>query len=98
MENVSKKILLSGRVQGVFFRDSTRAKANELQLSGGVRNLHDGRVEVLVSGPDDMVQTLIKWLGIGPKYAKVTTIEVLNYLASDDQNWISGQFNIWPTN
>ncbi len=94
MENVSKKILLSGRVQGVFFRDSTRAKANELQLSGGVRNLHDGRVEVLVSGMEDRVQALIKWLEIGPKYAKVTTIEVISENVEDHLNVLAHFFEV----
>jgi len=73
-----KQIFVSGQVQGVFFRDSTRQKANELNLSGSVRNLRDGRVEVQVAGDEAGVQTLIKWLEIGPKYAKVSTIEVID--------------------
>ena len=95
--DVYKQIFISGRVQGVFFRDSTRAKATELQLSGGVRNLHDGRLEVIVSGPDNSVQSLIKWLKIGPKHAKVTTINVLDYPAPVDQGRVNGLFEIWPT-
>ncbi len=92
-----KQIYVSGRVQGVFFRDSTRQKAAELKLKGGVRNLRDGRVEVQVAGDEAAVQSLIKWLKIGPKHAKVSTIEVtdlpLNYLQENNQ----GCFEIWPT-
>ena len=97
MGDVFKQILVNGRVQGVFFRDSTRMQANTLGLKGGVRNLRDGRVEVIVCGPEDLVQTLIKWLKIGPKHAKVTTIEVMNYLDSLEQNALGEQFEVWPT-
>lgn len=95
--DICKQIFISGRVQGVFFRDSTRAKANELRLRGGVRNLHDGRVEVLVKGLEHSVQKLIKWLEIGPKHAKVTTIEVLDCPVSVDQDYFKGLFEIWST-
>jgi acylphosphatase len=95
--NVCKQIFVSGRVQGVFFRDSTRQKANELNLKGGVRNCRDGRVEVLVSGRDDDVQILIKWLEIGPKYAKVSTIKILDLPATYLQGSQKECFEIWPT-
>ncbi len=95
--NVYKQIFISGRVQGVFFRDSTRAQAMALRLSGGVRNLHDGRLEVIVRGPENSVQSLIKWLKIGPKHAKVTTIDVLDYHVPADQGQVDGLFEIWPT-
>ncbi len=92
-----KQIFVSGLVQGVFFRDSTRHKANELRLKGGVRNCHDGRVEVLVAGQAAAVKSLIKWLKIGPKHAKVSTIEVIdlavNYLPEAQKDY----FEIWPT-
>ncbi len=95
--NVCKQIFVSGLVQGVFFRDSTRQKANELNLKGGVRNCHDGRVEVLVSGQDTDVQILIKWLKIGPKYAKVSTIKVVDLPATYLQDSQKECFEIWPT-
>lgn len=95
--DVYKQIFISGRVQGVFFRDSTRAKAMELRLSGGVRNLYDGRLEVIVNGPENLVQSLIKWLKIGPKHAKVTIIEVLDYPVPADQRQVNDLFEIWPT-
>lgn len=93
----SKQIFVSGRVQGVFFRDSTRQVATRLGLAGAVRNLRDGRVEVLVSGEEEQVKKLINWLKTGPKLAKVTTIEVMEA----DENVLTqlpaGRFDIWPT-
>ena len=94
---VAKKIFISGRVQGVFFRESTRQIASELKLTGGVRNLADGRVEVLVAGEDAVIQSLIKWLKIGPKYAKVSTIEVIDFPIDYLQDSQNGCFEIWPT-
>jgi len=98
--DVCKQIFVSGLVQGVFFRGSTRDKANKLNLRGGVRNCRDGRVEVHVIGEPVAVFTLIKWLEIGPKYAKVSTIEVIDLLASyqhDKEQNNKGYFEIWPT-
>ena len=100
--NVYRQIFVSGRVQGVFFRESTRHIATELKLAGGVRNLGDGRVEVRVAGDDKSVQSLIKWLKTGPKLAKVSTIEVLDLeVLQRDSGFLSPQqnscFEIWAT-
>ena len=95
--DVYKQIFVSGRVQGVFFRDSTRQLATRLKLTGGVRNLADGRVEVQVTGDETMVQELIKWLKIGPKFAKVSTIEVVDLADNILQGQKKGHFEIWPT-
>jgi len=92
-----KQIFVSGLVQGVFFRDSTRRKADELQLKGGVRNCLDGRVEVLVTGEEAAVQSLIKWLKIGPKHAKVSTIEVIDLALNHLPEMQRDYFEIWPT-
>ena len=94
---VSRKIYISGRVQGVFFRDSTRQVATQLGLSGGVRNLRDGRVEVQVCGEENQVEKLINWLETGPKLAKVTTIEVTELDSDALAHVPTGQFAIWPT-
>jgi len=94
---ICKQIFVSGLVQGVFFRDSTRRKADELKLKGGVRNCRDGRVEVQVAGEEAAVQSLIKWLKIGPKYAKVSTIEVIDLPLTYLQDNQKGHFEIWPT-
>jgi acylphosphatase len=95
--DICKQVFVSGRVQGVFFRDSTRQVAYELDLSGGVRNLRDGRVEVLAAGDPENVQTLIKWLKNGPKYAKVSTIEVIDCPLDSRENIQNGRFDIWTT-
>ena len=96
---ISKQIFVSGTVQGVFFREGTRQMAGELMLSGYVRNLRDGRVEVCVAGDETSIQSLIKWLKIGPKLAKVTTIKVLEMEISSDLllQQKKGRFDIWPT-
>lgn len=65
---------MSGKVQGVFFRDSTRKKAIELSLSGWVCNLNDGRVEVLVCGSEENIAQLAKWLWQGPPAATVSDV------------------------
>ena len=75
-ETLCRHIFVSGRVQGVFFRESTRRQAQALGLAGWVRNRRDGRVEIRVSGPVDALQSLQNWLQTGPELAKVTNIEV----------------------
>ena len=95
--DISKQIFITGQVQGVFFRDSTRQQANELGLKGGVRNLSDGRVEVQVSGNKAEVKMLIKWLEIGPKYAKVSTIEVVDIPIGSLPSEFNERFEIWRT-
>jgi len=67
---------VSGKVQGVFFRQSTETEATRLDLDGWVRNLADGRVEVLVEGEEEAVRELATWLETGPKKAKVTAVEL----------------------
>ncbi|MGB5305390.1 MAG: acylphosphatase [Gammaproteobacteria bacterium] len=72
---ICRRCLVSGRVQGVFFRASTRTTALALGLSGHARNLADGRVEVVVCGPDDAVARLQDWLHEGPSGARVTAVD-----------------------
>jgi acylphosphatase len=69
-------MLISGRVQGVFYRSSTRRTALELGLTGWVRNLPDGRVEIVVEGEEDQVKRLIDWCRKGPPSADVKGLEV----------------------
>jgi acylphosphatase len=67
---------VSGRVQGVFFRDATRREAQRLGVSGWVRNLPDGRVEGEFQGPPDAVDALVAWCRQGPPDAKVEDVEL----------------------
>jgi acylphosphatase len=66
---------VTGRVQGVFFRASTREQARSLGVSGYARNLPDGRVEVLACGEAEALQSLRDWLAVGPPAAVVTDVE-----------------------
>ncbi len=68
-------IFVSGRVQGVFFRDHTQRWASTLGLSGWVRNLYDGRVEAVVEGEGENIEELIAKLKQGPPMADVTKVE-----------------------
>ncbi|MDM8349439.1 acylphosphatase [Pseudomonas sp. sp1636] len=65
---------VSGRVQGVFFRQATAEQAERLDVDGWVRNLGDGRVEVLFEGEEPAVRELAAWLEQGPPRAKVTAL------------------------
>ena len=69
------RFLVSGRVQGVCYRASTREQALALGVAGHAKNLPDGRVEVLASGTAEALDVLEHWLWQGPSGAKVTTVE-----------------------
>lgn len=71
----SARFLVSGHVQGVFFRASTRTRAQELGLHGYAMNLADGRVEVVASGGDEALEQLAQWLRRGPPSARVDGVE-----------------------
>jgi acylphosphatase len=71
----ARRCFVSGHVQGVFFRASTRQKAGELGVNGYARNLPDGRVEVLSVGEHAAVESLTAWLQRGPPSARVDTVE-----------------------
>jgi acylphosphatase len=73
---IRRHVVVAGRVQGVWFRDSCRAEARRLGVAGWVRNRSDGRVEAEVEGPPDGVLTLVNWCQHGPPRAQVTDIEV----------------------
>ncbi len=68
------KLVISGLVQGVCFRVSTREQARQLGLSGWVKNLADGRVSVFASGETEAVDEFVAWCKTGPKYARVAKV------------------------
>jgi acylphosphatase len=68
------RCIVSGRVQGVFFRASTARRARELGLVGHARNLDDGTVEVFAVGPRAQVEALCAWLEVGPPAARVERV------------------------
>jgi acylphosphatase len=73
---ICKKCLVSGRVQGVFYRGAAAQRARDLGVRGYARNLPDGRVEVLACGDTQAVQTFVEWLWTGSSASKVTAVEV----------------------
>lgn len=88
----TKHIVLSGRVQGVSFRESTLAQATRLGLAGWVRNRLNGSVEVMIEGNLSSLQDFLRWAEAGPALAKVEQMEVRDC----EQQYFSG-FEIKPT-
>ena len=77
LARVRRHLYISGRVQGVFFRDETRSLAGTLNVTGWVRNLPDGRVEAVLEGEEEKVDRLVQWCRGGPRMATVDHVEVL---------------------
>jgi acylphosphatase len=74
--DVSLKYRVHGRVQGVFFRASTKQQADVLGISGWVRNSDDGDVEGLASGSKEQLQSFKEWLSHGPRMARVEKLQI----------------------
>lgn len=77
MERVTRRFRITGKVQGVYFRHSTRKEAERLSIQGVARNLPDGSVEVIAQGAREAVDTLRQWLAHGPSMARVDEVEEL---------------------
>jgi acylphosphatase len=75
---VRRRVLVSGRVQGVFFRDTCSRQAIAAGVGGWVRNTGDGRVEAVFEGEPQAVDRLVEWCRHGPPRAMVTGIEVFD--------------------
>ncbi|WP_420453121.1 acylphosphatase [Ilumatobacter sp.] len=73
---IRRRVTVTGRVQGVFFRDSCRSTAIDLGVAGTVRNRSDGAVEIDAQGPASAVERLIAWSRTGPPRAEVVHVEV----------------------
>ena len=86
MGNRRVRLIIKGRVQGVWFRDSTRRKARELGIYGWVKNRFDGDVEVLAEGDEANIKELIKWCNQGPPHASVSNVDDI------DEKWL-GEFD-----
>lgn len=83
------RVRIEGRVQGVFFRESTRREAERLGVKGWVRNLDDGAVEALVEGEASRVEQLIQWCHRGPRAARVDHVTVTDEVAQGDLHGFS---------
>lgn len=75
MAKTRAHLIIHGLVQGVFFRDSTRRKANGLGLTGWVRNRPEGTVEIVAEGPEGEMERFISWCHRGPSGADVSRVE-----------------------
>jgi acylphosphatase len=75
---IRRRVLVSGRVQGVFYRDTCREVAVAAGVTGWVRNLPDLRVEAVLEGSPEAVEGVVEWCRTGPPRAEVTGIEVLD--------------------
>lgn len=71
MDNIRRHLIIEGRVQGVWFRESTRRQAVPLGVTGWVRNRPEGTVEAVLEGPNNAVLKLVAWCKIGPSSARV---------------------------
>ena len=71
-----KRVVVHGRVQGVFFRDSTRQRAQEAGVAGWVANRSDGTVEAVFEGDADAIERLVGFMRKGPRGAEVERVEV----------------------
>lgn len=85
-------VLVSGKVQGVFYRDTTKKEADKRSLSGWVRNLRDGRVEAVFEGPADQVDDIVAWCKIGSPLSRVTFVD-----RKDENEEGLTSFEILPT-
>ena len=71
---VNRSFVISGRVQGVFFRENTKKESVKLGLQGSAMNLSDGTVKVCLSGEINQIDLLERWLHVGPELAKVESV------------------------
>ncbi|UCF95826.1 MAG: acylphosphatase [Spirochaetaceae bacterium] len=76
MAKVRKRVVIAGRVQGVFYRVTMREYAQALNVNGWVKNRHDGKVEALLEGEVEDLEKLIRWCYQGPPGARVSAVKV----------------------
>ena len=84
MPIIQAHVLISGKVQGVFFRSNTEDKAIGLGLKGWVKNLPDDRVEAVFEGNEEKVKEMVEWCKKGPRFADVAKIDVEFERASNE--------------
>jgi acylphosphatase len=75
-KKIRAHVFITGKVQGVYFRQNTRIVANRHKVTGWVRNLRDGRVEAVLEGNEMDVSELIEWFYAGPPKAKVDDVQI----------------------
>ncbi len=78
MSNQRIRIIVTGKVQGVFFRQALKVMAKKNDIFGWVKNLKDGRVEAVLEGDEEKVSRLVEWAHGGPANARVEDVEIRN--------------------
>ena len=91
MDEVIRRFLVTGKVQGVFFRQSTRLEARRLGLRGSARNLPDGSVEVWAQGSPAALDALHQWLKRGPPHARVDAVRESHVDGADTAGALAGK-------
>lgn len=86
-ETIRRRVVVSGRVQGVYYRDSCQQMARRLGVAGSVHNRDDGRVEAVLEGAPDAVEKMIAWCRVGPRRAVVTGVAVSEETPSGDRSF-----------
>ncbi len=86
-DRVRRRVLVSGRVQGVWFRESCRDEAVQAGVDGWVRNLDDGRVEAVLEGPAAAVDAVVAWCRQGPRRARVDRVDVVDEVPVGEQGF-----------
>jgi acylphosphatase len=94
LELVARRFLVTGKVQGVYFRHSTRLEAERLAIRGTARNLPDGSVEVVAYGPPEAVESLRQWLHRGPPAARVAGVREVELSAEASRPADSPSFSV----
>jgi len=79
---LTRHLVISGRVQGVYYRESMRMEAERLSVTGWVRNRRDGAVEAVVHGETDSVEAIIAWAWRGPAAARVDDVAIMEHPGS----------------
>jgi len=80
----SVKIIVTGKVQGVFYRDSCKRKTTDLNITGYAKNMDDGSVEIIATGEKNNLISLVEWCWKGSQSSKVTSV---------DYNWLKTEKN-----
>jgi acylphosphatase len=86
-DRVRRRVVVAGRVQGVWFRESCRDEAQAAGVAGWVRNLADGRVEVVLEGPPGAVDVVVGWCRRGPRRARVDGVDVVDEAPVGEQGF-----------
>ncbi len=87
MGRVARHCIVTGRVQGVFYRASTQQQARQLSITGWVRNLPTGQVEVYACGQPEDLDAFCEWLHQGPQMARVSSVDYTDCEADDSSSF-----------